>query len=80
MDGLLKKPTQEERILEELDRANGNWISGSYFLHTMFLSQFHARIWSLQKKGYKIEASDFVDDYGFKSYRLIKEGQTRLFT
>lgn len=61
--------TQEQKILNAL--ANGEWVSGTYFLRQLYLSQYHARIWGLQKKGYRIEASDTVDDYGFKSYRLL---------
>lgn len=67
------KPTQEQRILEALTDAKGAWINGQYFLRTMMLSQYHARIHSLQKKGYPIFASDFTDDFGFKSYRLVDQ-------
>lgn len=67
---------QRERILEVLQKAKGEWVSGQYFLHTMMLSQYHARIWELQKMGYPIKASSFTDQYGFKSYRLPIEGQT----
>lgn len=66
---------QKERVLEVLQKAKGEWVSGQYFLHTMMLSQYHARIWELQKMGYPIEASSFTDEYGFKSYRLPLEGQ-----
>jgi hypothetical protein len=80
MNEPLKKPTQAQRILEVLTNANGQWVSGSYMLHTMLLSQYHARIWSLQKEGHKIEASDFTDKFGFKFYRIKQEGvQTSLF-
>ena len=37
----------------------------------MMVSQAHTRIFELQKRGYRIEASDFKDEFGFKSYRLI---------
>lgn len=67
------KPSQEERILDKLIQANGNWVSGRYFIQTMMISQAHARILSLQKKGNKIEASTFTDEYGFKAYRLAHE-------
>lgn len=63
--------TQAEKVLQKLKEANGEWVNGRYFLHTMFLSQYHARIFDLQKKGYEIESSDFTDEHGFKSYRLI---------
>ncbi len=67
--GEIKKPTQEQRILAEFEKRPGEWISGQYFLRTMFISQFHSRIFSLQEKGYNIEAGE-TDNYGFKFYRL----------
>lgn len=63
--------TQEEKVLEALESARGAWVNGEYFLHGLYLSQFHARIHALQKKGYRIEASDFTNEHGFKSYRLL---------
>lgn len=68
---VIKKPTQCERALKALEDAQGGWVSGQYFLHTLRLSQYHARIWELQEQGHNIEASDFKDEYGFKSYRLV---------
>lgn len=71
------KPTQEERVLEELSRADGAWVNGQHFLHGLMLSQYHRAIWNLQKRrdryayGGAIEASTFTDAYGFKSYRLV---------
>lgn len=77
---LKPNPTQCERVLKVLEDAEGGWVNGRHFLHTMMLSQYHARIHELQKKGYQIEASEFKDEYGFVSYRLIpKEGQVSLF-
>lgn len=67
------KITQADRILKVLKDANGEWVNGQYFLREMMLSQYHARIWDCQQKGHKIEASDFTDDFGFKSYRLLTE-------
>ena len=69
--------TQEGRILEVLEQANGDWVNGRFFLREMFLSQYHARIWGLQEKGYNIEASFDKDSRGFKSYRLVPK--TTLF-
>jgi hypothetical protein len=65
------KKTQCERVLEVLQKAEGGWVSGRYFLQDMMLSQAHARIWELQRSGHKIEASDFTDQWNFKSYRLV---------
>jgi hypothetical protein len=68
------KPTQEEKILDALEAATGAWVDGEYFLRGLYLSQYHARIHALQRKGYEIEASDFTNEHGFKSYRLkLKE-------
>lgn len=74
----MPKIPQKQRILEALQKADGGWVSGRYFLQTMLLSQYHARIWDLQNEGIKIEASSFTDEYGFKSYRLLPEGQLKL--
>lgn len=71
--GLIAEPTQCEKVLKVLWDANGDWVNGRYFLRELYLSQYHARIYELQERGYKIEASDFTDEHGFKSYRLLKE-------
>jgi len=63
--------TQKERVLKALEDAKGEWVNGQFFLRTLFLSQYHTRIHELQKKGHKIEASPFTDEFGFKSYRLF---------
>ena len=73
------KQTQGEKILKVLQDAKEEWINGRIFLRRMMISQYHARIYDLQRKGHKIEASDFVDKYGFKSYKLLPEGQLKLF-
>lgn len=46
----------------------------------MYLSQYHAVIWSLENEdGIEIEHSPFTDEHGFKSYRIAqKPVQTRL--
>lgn len=62
--------TQVEKVVDILLDARGEWVSGKYFLHTMYLSQYHARIFEAQRKGHRIEASDFTDEHGFKSYRI----------
>ena len=64
------KQTQADRILDYLEAHRGEWVSGSYFLRNMYLSQYHARIFDLERQGIKIEHSDFKDEYGFVSYRL----------
>ena len=75
--------TQKDIIFEALVEANGGWVSGQHFLRKLYLSQYHARIFELQRElkdkdiG-EIEASDFTDSYGFKSYRLILNRQPAL--
>lgn len=76
MPGLIKKSKQTDRVLEALRYAKANntgWVGGQYFLHTMLLSQYHARIKELEEKGCVIEHSTFKDEFGYKSYRLISE-------
>lgn len=70
---MARRLTQCERILQILKLAKGGWVNGRYFVQEMMISQYHARIFELQKAGYKIEASNFTDEYGFKSYRLKPE-------
>lgn len=65
------KPTQEDKVLAVLQEANGEYVSGQVFLRDMYLSQYHARIWALQKKGYDIQPSEDTDSFGFKSYKLV---------
>lgn len=67
--------TQEQKVLEVLESAQGAWVNGEHFLRGLYLSQYHARIHSLQRKGYRIEASDFVNEHNFKSYRLLPNNQ-----
>ncbi len=75
------KPTQEEKVLERLVQANGEWLHGDQvFLGEMRLRQYHRAIWNLEhnpkyQKMYsgKIEHSLFKDIHGFVSYRLITE-------
>lgn len=70
--------TQQEKVLKALNDANGEWVNGRFFLRELYLSQYHTRIHELQRKGVKIEASTFTDEYGFKSYRITQELQPRL--
>jgi len=66
------KPTQEVRILKILQEARGNWVDGMTFLRlNPPITQYHARIWGLQKKGYIIEGR-FISDKNWKEYRLLK--------
>jgi len=73
MSTVIHKPTQCEKILKALEDAQGGWVNGRYFLHNLFLSQYHTRIWELQQKGYKIQPSEATDEFGFKSYRLVRD-------
>lgn len=78
MSTFISNPTQAERILAELQKANGGWISGRFFGQNMMISQFHRAIWELQNKRDRyqydgeIESSDFRDEYDFVYYRLTQ--------
>jgi hypothetical protein len=76
----MAKQTQGARILDVLKTNRGKWVNGRYFGQTMMISQYHTRIFELQASGEKIVASDFKDEYGFKSYMLpAKPEQGELF-
>ncbi len=71
MDKYIEKPTQEQRILKILTDANGQYVDGMKFLHLdKPITQYHARIWGLQQKGYEIEGR-LVKGKNWKEYRLI---------
>ena len=76
----IEKPTQENRILQILKDARGDWVDGMIFLNLdRPITQYHARIWGLQRKGYKIDGS-WVEGKNWKKYRLISEPvQKQLF-
>jgi hypothetical protein len=69
----MTKTPQKIRILQVLRDNCGTWVSGQFFLREMYISQYHARIWDLQKEGYWIEASKETDEFGFKAYKLIPQ-------
>jgi hypothetical protein len=74
--------TQEARVLKVLIEADGKWVNKQYFIREMMLTQAGRAIYNLennpewvkQYEGYKIDHSSFRDEFGFKSYRLIKIG------
>jgi hypothetical protein len=69
--------SQEERVLDVLLNAQGDWVNGQYFLRQMFLSQYHRAIFNLQNRNHwPIEASTFTDEFKFKSYRIVQEVRT----
>lgn len=66
------KPTQEERILKILKETRGNWVDGMVFLRLdPPITQYHARIWGLQRKGHIIEGR-FILGKNWKEYRLLE--------
>jgi len=68
-----QEKTQKEIVLDTLRDAKGEWISGMDFLRMVpAITQFHARIWELQREGYKIEGK-YINDNNWKYYRLISE-------
>lgn len=65
--------SQESKVLNVLLNSH-DWVNKQYFVRTMFLTQAGRAIWNLENKfNWKIEHSDFKDDFGFKSYRIINE-------
>lgn len=69
--------SQEGRLLQVLLDAEGAWINKQYFIRTMMFTQAGRAIHNLEKEHHwPIEHSDFTDEYGFKSYRLIAEPRT----
>jgi len=72
-----KYGTQAQKVLHALLKAGGEWVNGRYFLRELYISQYHARIKELEDDyNWKIEHSDFKDDYGFKSYRIVEATST----
>ena len=68
--------TQEDRVLEVLEKANGKWVNKQYFIREMYLTQAGRAIYNLERRGVKIEHSLFTDDFGFKSYRVTPKELT----
>jgi len=65
-----KNRTQEQRILNILSIEE--WVDGMSFLRLESpITQFHARIWGLQKRGYNI-IGRYVKNKNWKEYKLIK--------
>jgi hypothetical protein len=84
MEGYIEKPTQEQRILAILREAvekdaHEGWVDGMMFLRLQRpITQYHARIFGLQQKGYEIE-SRYIAGHNWKEYRLLSEPvQTKL--
>ena len=75
MNGYIKNQTQEQRILDILKAEPGAWIDGMVFLRLYTpITQYHARIWGLQQKGYNIEGR-WVFGKRWKEYRLLSKPQ-----
>lgn len=71
--------TQAGKILKVLLDAKGEWINFQYFVRTLYMTQAHAIIWKLENQyHWKIEHSEFSDEYGFKSYRISVDKQPEL--
>jgi hypothetical protein len=69
-----KEGSQKRRIYDALIAANGDWVNGRYFLRELYLSQHHRAIWELENDHHiKVEHSNFKDEHGFVSYRIIQE-------
>lgn len=72
--------TQEGRVLKVLLDAKGDWVNKQVFIRQMFLTQSGRAIWNLENRfHWKIQHSDFSDEHGFKSYRIL-QGELTLFS
>lgn len=77
MEGYQHRPKQEDRILEILKNARG-WTDGMVFLNLEHpIVQYHARIFGLQKRGYKIEGR-FIEGKNWKEYKLVVLEQEKM--
>jgi len=66
--------SQEAKVLWTLLNAKGDWINKQFFVRNLYLTQAGRAIWNLENKyHWKIEHSDFTDDFKFRSYRIINE-------
>lgn len=65
----MKEPTQQQRILNALIEANGEWVSAKVFKRDFWITECNARISELRRKGFNIETGDF-DEFGFALHRL----------
>jgi len=78
--GHIKDGTQEQRVLDELRKANGGWVDGMTFLSLQRpITQYHARIWGLQQDGFQIEGR-FIEGKNWKEYRLVSEPKEDLLS
>lgn len=69
--------TQARKVLDALLAARGDWVNGQYFLRELYLSQYHARIKELEDDyNWRIEHSDFKDEFKFVSYRIVEATST----
>ena len=75
-----KKLTQRERVLKTLREADGGWVDGMIFLNgNPPITQFHARIWELQREGYRI-ISRTISGKNWKEYMIIVEPKQQRLT
>ena len=65
------KITQKQKILEELQKADGDWVNTQYFKRTLWITECNGRLSELKNEGHNIETSPFTDLYGFRSHRLL---------
>jgi len=71
-----KRQTQKEKVLFTLlkqkeENIDDGWVDGlTVFSHNMFISQYHARIWELEREGYEIESA-IVEGGNWKKYRIL---------
>jgi hypothetical protein len=69
----MQELNQKQRVLQKLKDAKGEWVSGMAFLKPPAITQFHARIFELQREGYEIKGEYIHPDHNWKYYKLISE-------
>lgn len=66
--------SQEANVLNVLLDARGEWINKQYFARSLYYTQAGRAIWNLENKfHWVIEHSPFVDEFKFRSYRIINK-------
>ena len=74
----MKKPTQKQRVLKELQSALGAPVSSRVF-YEQRMTQCNARISELRGEGYEIETLPEPDEFGFARHVLKSEPKKAVY-
>ena len=55
---LERKPTQCDRVLEILEKAQGGWVNANQIMRETWITQLAARIVEIKRAGHQVETSD----------------------